>query len=97
MKMNESIIFDVNELLEVADCCFADRGHVGCPKCPYCCDDDCKEIWEDKIYELLKLLVKKRVTKITFELNDLDDKNLPTVLVIDSKLDESALTNTSLK
>lgn len=95
--MNKSTIFNVNELLEVADCCFSDRGHVGCPKCPYCSDDDCKEIWEDKIYELLKSLKKKKVTKMEFKFNKYDDETLPTVLVIDTKLDESALADASLK
>lgn len=97
--MKESTIFDIKELLEVADCCFADKDYTKskCINCPYCSDDECKEIWEDEIHELLKLFVKKKVTKIEFEPNDLDDKKLPTVLVVNAKLDESALTDASLK
>lgn len=97
--MKESTIFNVKELLEVADCCFVDEDHgkSNCTNCPYCSDDDCEETWKDEIHELLRSLKKKGVTKIEVGYNKYDDEKLPTVLVIDRKLDESALTDASLK
>lgn len=97
--MKESTIFNVKELLEVADCCFADKGYARskCTNCPYCSDDECTEIWDDEIHELLKSFKKKKITKIEVKYNEHDDENLPIVLVIDSKIDESALTDASLK
>lgn len=93
--MKEPTTFNIKELLEVADCCFADKGYArsNCTNCPYYSDDDCKQIWEDEIHDLPKLFVKKNVTKIEFGPDYLDNKKFPTVLVVDANFDESALTD----